>query len=82
MYTISINSVLQDAHVVPRSQLIIIRLSVLNAGQAERVAHPARNSVTNAKVAKLRVRKTDARTVEKEPLQRGTDSSDSGKESF
>ena len=77
-----INSVLQDANVITRAQLIVLRLSLLNARQAERLAHPTRNPVTDAKVPKLRVRKADARTVKKEPLQRGAHSTDSIKESL
>lgn len=64
-----IKSVLQDADVIARPQLLILRLPILNARQAQIIPHPKRHPVTNAKVPKLLVLKENALTRKKEPLQ-------------
>ncbi len=45
--------VLQNAHVIPLTQLIIIRLTILNARQTQRLTHPTLDSIVNAEITTL-----------------------------
>ena len=74
--------VLQDADVIARPELRIVRFPLRKERQAEGFTNSERNSVTDAEVAELRVRKEDERTGKEKLVQRIVDQTDSGKENI